>query len=126
MPDDARFTFDLPPQRDERTGCLVYMGTLTSAGYPAQREHRVAAGAGHGEVVDHVYERGCRYRCCIEPSHLEIVTKEENSRRAIAARRAGHRTYDRRGLLWELGLLPPRWAHLGEILAAHNREPSVV
>jgi HNH endonuclease len=34
-----------------------------------------------GLEVDHVYANGCRYRDCIEPSHLEAVTHAENVRR---------------------------------------------
>lgn len=31
-----------------------------------------------GYVVDHVYDRGCRYRDCFNPAHLEAVTGREN------------------------------------------------
>jgi len=31
--------------------------------------------------IDHVYERGCRYRDCLEPTHLEAVTHQENTAR---------------------------------------------
>ena len=34
-----------------------------------------------GYEVDHVHDRGCRYRDCIEPAHLEAVTHAENIRR---------------------------------------------
>jgi len=121
MTDDARYSFGIPPVRDPNTGCLVFMGTLTKGGHPADGAHRKAAGAQPGEVVDHVYERGCRYRACIEPTHLEIVTREENIRRAVEVHKAGYRTWDRRGLLHDLGLLPVRWAHLGKVLSDHNK-----
>lgn len=34
-----------------------------------------------GLHIDHVYERGCRHRDCINPAHLEAVTQAENNRR---------------------------------------------
>jgi hypothetical protein len=39
-----------------------------------------------GFTVDHVATRGCRYRDCINPAHLEAVTHQENSRRSSNAR----------------------------------------
>lgn len=35
-----------------------------------------------GLVIDHVRDRGCRRRDCVNPFHLEAVTQWENSRRA--------------------------------------------
>lgn len=43
-----------------------------------------------GHVVDHVYERGCHNRHCVNPDHLEAVTQHENSERG------GKATRDRR------------------------------
>jgi hypothetical protein len=37
--------------------------------------------------VDHVRERGCRHRHCVNPAHLEVVTLAENLRRAPPGRR---------------------------------------
>jgi hypothetical protein len=34
-----------------------------------------------GHEIDHVAARGCRHRDCIEPTHLEPVTRLENCRR---------------------------------------------
>lgn len=34
-----------------------------------------------GMVLDHVYDRGCRYRDCVNTDHLEPVTHARNNRR---------------------------------------------
>lgn len=34
-----------------------------------------------GYEVDHVHERGCRHRHCVNPAHLEAVTAAENMKR---------------------------------------------
>lgn len=79
--------------RDEETGCLRWQGACSPSGYgyihyegKTRRVHRVAYEAWIGPIpegheVDHVYKAGCRHRDCIEPSHLEAVTKAENVRR---------------------------------------------
>ncbi|MFF1299982.1 MULTISPECIES: HNH endonuclease [unclassified Streptomyces] len=46
-----------------------------------------------GNVVDHVYEAGCRSRLCVNIEHLEQVTTAENNRRMYAAGR-------RKGSIW--------------------------
>ena len=90
--------------RDEATGCLVWMGGVNPSGYAAHWAfgplHRavyreVSGSIPRGWHVDHVYSRGCRYRACVEPAHLEGVPPAENYRRAVAAVRLGHRTWDR-------------------------------
>jgi hypothetical protein len=40
-----------------------------------------------GHEIDHVWQRGCRSRQCINPEHLEAVTHQENVRRSFEARR---------------------------------------
>lgn len=37
-----------------------------------------------GLCIDHVRSRGCRFRTCCEPSHLEVVTQRENILRGDA------------------------------------------
>lgn len=76
--------------RDEVTNCLRWQGSVTHKGYGLIRVsrrtrsvHRVAyelwkGPIAPGLVIDHVRENGCRYRDCIEPSHLEAVTQREN------------------------------------------------
>lgn len=40
-----------------------------------------------GLVLDHVWERGCKFRSCVNPAHLEPVTHSENVRRGTQAER---------------------------------------
>lgn len=83
-------------ERDETTGCLRWTGAHTPSGYgqivldgATLYVHRVAYEQAHGPIpdglhVDHVWDRGCRFHDCIEPSHLEAITLAENNRRAKA------------------------------------------
>lgn len=78
-----------PPVRDDTTGCLRWRGTRHSAGYGlcgSEYAHRIAYRREYGEIpedmeVDHVRKRGCVWRDCVEPTHLEAVTHAENIRR---------------------------------------------
>jgi hypothetical protein len=45
-----------------------------------------------GLHIDHVQERGCRFRLCINPAHLEAVTQAENNRRMDFDRGAVNRS----------------------------------
>ncbi len=82
--------------RSEKTveGCRRWSGAHVPKGYGqisvdgrVRSVHVVAHEIWIGPVpegyeVDHVHAKGCRYRDCIEPSHLEAVTHAENIRRA--------------------------------------------
>lgn len=35
----------------------------------------------HGCVIDHVKERGCHSRACVNPNHLEAITQQQNTLR---------------------------------------------
>lgn len=75
--------------------CWPWQGPLSSHGYGMFIEngartyaHRVAYEAVHGEApegmtIDHT----CRVRSCVNPAHLEAVTRGDNLRRAVAHRR---------------------------------------
>lgn len=41
-----------------------------------------------GLELDHVWARGCRFRSCVNPAHLEPVTRPVNIRRGTQAARA--------------------------------------
>jgi hypothetical protein len=78
------------PVRDEASGCLRWQGPHHSHGYGLVGghgyAHRVAweremGPVPEGHQVDHVKERGCVYRDCVEVGHLEAVTQAENIRR---------------------------------------------
>lgn len=83
------------PIRDEVTNCLRWQGAHFRSGYGilggADSAHRYAYIREFGPIeqgltIDHVYERGCRYRDCVNPEHLEAVTLSENGRRAALHR----------------------------------------
>lgn len=81
--------------RDEETGCLRWTGPHNHAGYgdisvkgKAFSVHRLSYQVWIGPIptgldLDHVHAWGCRHRDCFEPSHLEPVTKAENTRRRV-------------------------------------------
>lgn len=51
--------------------------------------HREAYRRAYGPIpegceVDHVKARGCRYKDCVEPTHLEAVPHRENTIRGVA------------------------------------------
>lgn len=84
-------------------GCWTWRGSVNSDGYPSGRSggipHRLAYEWLVGEIpsgleLDHL----CRNRACVNPHHLEPVTKSENMRRASQPNRAWEvRRYCRRG-----------------------------
>lgn len=81
-------------QRDEETGCLYWMGALSSGGYGTMsyagknyKAHRVAwclhaqvPNRPEGYVTDHL----CRVPPCVEWSHLEAVPNSVNVLRGAA------------------------------------------
>ena len=85
---------------DEPTGCWLWQGCRNRGGYGViavrrwpHLAHRVMYVAEFGPIplgltIDHVYARGCRYRHCINPLHLEPVTHAENMRRGYFATKA--------------------------------------
>lgn len=64
----------------------VFVGSKTDGTNRLASVHRVAYEAFVGPIpegltIDHVKARGCRHRHCINPEHLEAVTRGENSLR---------------------------------------------
>lgn len=104
--------------------CWPWRGLLDGMGYATFSDggqnaaaHRVAFELAYGEdlgelTIDHLCHTlsdtcaggaGCLHRRCVRPSHLELVERGENTRRAIrqiteaARQRAGKRTHCRNG-----------------------------
>ena len=79
-----RWVLDIP-----ESGCWVWMGTTNPGGYglvgyngKTKLSHRVAYELKFGPIpegldLDHL----CRVRCCVNPDHLEPVSRSENLRR---------------------------------------------
>lgn len=84
--------------RASDSGCWIWTGAVNSTGYPcfgiqgrSQLAHRVAYRTlvqpiPAGLEIDHL----CRTPRCVNPQHLEPVTKAENVRRALEANRPTH------------------------------------
>lgn len=76
-------------------GCWLWTGAVNQNGYSRFSSRNTGPYAGHrlayellcepipeGMELDHK----CRVRCCVNPAHLEPVTREENIARGVAAR----------------------------------------
>ncbi|MBO0813563.1 MAG: HNH endonuclease [Actinobacteria bacterium] len=103
-------------------GCLLWTGGISpTTGYghfsiknKSYVAHRIAYEFAFGPipdglVIDHVYERGCRHRACVNPAHLEAVTATVNNQRTyispvVSARRAAA---GRKGAAARWGTKPP-------------------
>ena len=71
------------------SGCWIWTGAIDDSGYARisyqkinKPAHRVSYTIFVGEIpqgleIDHK----CKVRCCVNPNHLEAVTKQENQRR---------------------------------------------
>jgi len=71
--------------RNEESGCLLYMGALDKDGYPKiSYQGRMRLGSHvvyeliHGTISEGEIDHICYVRCCVEPSHLRLLTHREN------------------------------------------------
>jgi len=81
--------------RGDMSGCWPWLAGINQYGYGIlwhggrnQMAHRIAyellvGPIPSGLTIDHL----CRNRRCVNPAHMEPVTREENSRRGAASRR---------------------------------------
>lgn len=82
--------FDAKWQAVTETGCWVWMGAIEGGGYgqyrwpgtPSRRTHahRVSWMLRRGPIPEGMYlDHICRVRCCVNPSHLRVVTPRQNA-----------------------------------------------
>jgi hypothetical protein len=86
---------------EPNSGCWIWLGQVNQYGYGRLRlpnggtqvAHR-ASYEFHNQttVPDHLQvDHLCTLRCCVNPDHLEVVTRVENVRRAVQRNRATNR-----------------------------------
>ena len=85
-----------------RGPCILWEGAIQSSGYGSVTNHAGGSVLIHrkvweeargpipeGMTIDHL----CRQKTCINPDHMEVVTRAENVRRALAVQthcKSGH------------------------------------
>jgi hypothetical protein len=73
----------------DANGCIIWQRATNSRGYglvcfngKSHLAHRVAWELEHGPIADDMtVDHLCRVKRCVNPAHMEIVTREENTRR---------------------------------------------
>ena len=101
-PLQERFLHFVSPEPN--TGCWLWTGEITRWGYAhlsymgrKLRGHRVAYELYKGPIPEGLeLDHRCRQRSCVNPDHLEAVTRSENMRRSPLVMRQ-HRTHCRHG-----------------------------
>jgi hypothetical protein len=81
------------------SGCWAWEGACSTAGYAQYRlpkgtmyAHRLAYELAKGPVPDGLdLDHLCRVRCCVNPDHLEAVTRSTNLRRGVGVAQAAER-----------------------------------
>lgn len=88
------------------SGCWLWLGATFKTGYAmwnieghTKRAHRVIYEALVGPIPDGaVTDHTCRVRCCVNPSHIELVTNKINVLRGIGSTAVNARkTHCKRG-----------------------------
>lgn len=80
----------------DESGCWTWTGNIAPIGYgrlsihdELQYAHRFSWELFRGRIPDDLtIDHLCRVRACVNPDHLEPVTREENTRREMEARAA--------------------------------------
>ncbi len=78
---------------EPNSGCWLWLSLVNGGGYGRfydgtrqVQAHRYAYATFVGHVADDLeVDHACRNRICVNPSHLEVVTRVENARRRSAA-----------------------------------------
>lgn len=78
---------------EPNSGCWLWIGAMHEGGYGRVRYHNRTLPAHRVSYMVHVgpipgglvIDHKCRVRCCVNPDHLEPVTRKENMRRAKVA-----------------------------------------
>ena len=96
---------------EPNSGCWLWMGAVSAGGYGAIQTNDAAQVSSHGHrrvrrahVVSYELHVGpiplgleldhlCRVRCCVNPQHLEAVTKQENIRRGEGGKHWSAKTH---------------------------------
>lgn len=96
---------EVPEEQCESTGCWVWQGTKDAKGYgrvSVRRPGRNPTGVRvHRAVMEHVLGRElhpddetvehlCRRTACVNPDHLTLLSRSENTRKAAALRKMSH------------------------------------
>lgn len=103
--------FESKVMRDPNSGCWLWVGYVDpiggygqfNVGIPGDKKaHRWSYRLYVGEIPQGMdLDHKCRQRCCVNPGHLEPVTRKENLRRGIgqelAKRKAENRTHCKYG-----------------------------
>lgn len=91
--------------RVPESGCWVWVKAVNSLGYGrittnsiVENAHRASYKAFVGEIpngleIDHL----CKVRCCVNPDHLEAVTRYENMRRSSVWQYRKNKSHCQRG-----------------------------
>lgn len=83
------------------TGCWIWTGTLSAGSYGSlfyegrmQKAHRISWRISRGEIPDGLeLDHLCRVRRCVNPDHLEPVTRSENLLRSPLMDRYSTKTH---------------------------------
>lgn len=91
--------------RIPESGCWVWEKSLTHLGYArishkgkARHAHRISFENYVGKIPDGLeLDHLCKVRCCVNPQHLEPVTRHENMRRSSVWQYRKIKTHCKRG-----------------------------
>lgn len=104
----CKSNFDARWMPEPNSGCWLWLWSVNPSGYALFRQskgtilaHRISYERQRGPIPDGMQlDHLCRVRCCVNPTHLEVVTNQENARRGIRRTEATSRTTCVNGHLW--------------------------